>query len=177
LLLLTFVRTDLLDRWQMSLSDDAPNRFIINVQDDQVDAVAAFIAAQGLEAPDLYPMVRGRLVMHNGEAVSGKDYEAPADEAASSDDDAERGRRWAEREFNLSTAATLRDDNKVTEGAFWPQEGTSAPELSVEEEFAADLGWKIGDTVGFDIAGQQMEATVTSLRSVDWESFRPNFFV
>jgi len=177
LLLLTFVRTDLLDRWQMSLADDAPNRFIINVQDDQVDAVAAFIAAQGLATPDLYPMVRGRLVMHNGEAVSGKDYEAAADEAASDDDDAERGRRWAEREFNLSTATTLRDDNKVTAGAFWPQEGTSVPELSVEEEFAADLGWKIGDTVGFDIAGQRMEATITSFRSVDWESFRPNFFV
>ena len=40
LLLLTFVRTDLLDRWQVALAADAPNRFIINVQDDQVDARA-----------------------------------------------------------------------------------------------------------------------------------------
>src|SRR5690606_24640306 len=60
LLLLTFVRTDLLDRWQLALAEDAPNRFVINVQDDQVDAVEAFIAAQGLPAPTLYPMVRAR---------------------------------------------------------------------------------------------------------------------
>src|SRR5690606_23134742 len=31
LLLLTFVRTDLLDRWRLALAQDAPNRFIINV--------------------------------------------------------------------------------------------------------------------------------------------------
>ena len=44
LLLLTFVRTDLLDRWQLAIGQDAPNRFIINVQPDQLDPVRAFIA-------------------------------------------------------------------------------------------------------------------------------------
>ena len=167
LLLLTFVRTDLLDRWQLSLAEEAPNRFVINVQDDQVGAVRDFIAAQGLAEPELYPMVRARLVSHDGRPVSGEDYAG---------DDGE-GRRWAEREFNLSTATALRDDNKVVGGAFWTPSGTPAPELSVEEDFARDLGWEVGDTVGFDIAGQPLEATITSLRSVDWESFRPNFFV
>ncbi|HET8818325.1 MAG TPA: FtsX-like permease family protein, partial [Xanthomonadaceae bacterium] len=167
LLLLTFVRTDLLDRWQLSLAADAPNRFVINVQDDQVDAVGAFIASRGLDAPQLFPMVRARLVSHQGEPVSGEDY---AEEDG-------RGRRWAEREFNLSTARTLRGDNKVVAGTFWEVGGAPAPELSVEEDFAADLGWEVGDTVGFDIAGQRLEATITSLRTIDWESFRPNFFV
>src|SRR5690606_9617870 len=50
-------------------------------------------------------------------------------------------------------------------------------EFSVEERFAQSLGWKVGDRVGFDIAGQQLDGTITSLRSVEWESFRPNFFV
>ncbi|KAB8181299.1 FtsX-like permease family protein [Lysobacter maris] len=166
LLLLTFVRTDLLDRWQLALQAEAPNRFIINVQDDQLDAVRAFIAERGVDAPTLYPMVRARLVSHNGEAVTGEDY-------------AERGgraERMAERTFNLSTAAALRDDNKVTDGRFWSGE-VAAPELSVEEDFARDLGWEVSDRIGFDIAGQPFEATISSLRSVDWESFRPNFFV
>jgi len=166
LLLLTFVRTDLLDRWQLALAADAPNRFIVNVQDDQVDAVRAFIAEQGVAEPTLYPMIRGRLTSHNGKAVTGKDYEAQG----------ERAQRLAEREFNLSVADHLRDDNRVTEGTFWTGK-PARPEVSVEEEFAGRLGWKIGDRIAFDIAGQPFEATITSLRSVEWESFRPNFFV
>ena len=167
LLLLTFVRTDLLDRWQLALSANAPNRFIINVQPDQVEPVKAFMQARGLSTVDLYPMIRGRLVAHNGKPASGADYEG-ADE---------RAQRRADREFNLSMAATLRDDNKVTAGAFWSGRTPTSPELSVEEEFAEDLGWKLGDQVAFDIAGQRFEGRITSLRSVDWESFRPNFFV
>ncbi|HEY1141008.1 MAG TPA: FtsX-like permease family protein [Lysobacter sp.] len=166
LLLLTFVRTDLLDRWQLALASDAPNRFIVNVQDDQVDAVRAFIAEQGVAAPTLYPMIRGRLTAYNGKPVTGKDYEAQG----------ERAQRLAEREFNLSVADHLRDDNRITEGKFWTGK-PAKPEVSVEEEFAGRLGWKIGDRIAFDIAGQPFEATITSLRSVDWESFKPNFFV
>jgi len=165
LLLLTFVRTDLLDRWQLALQADAPNRFIINVQDDQVQPVADFVQAQGLAAPVLFPMVRGRMVSHNGQPSSGADY---ADDQA---------RRRAEREFNLSTATTLRDDNTITAGKFWSPAPTPTPELSVEEGFAEDLHWKLGDTVSFDIAGQTLEGRITSLRKVDWESFKPNFFV
>ena len=167
LLLLTFVRTDLLDRWQLALSANAPNRFIVNVQPDQVDPVKSFMQARGLSAVDLYPMIRGRLVELNGKLASGADY-AGADE---------RAQRRAEREFNLSMSATLRDDNKVTAGEFWNGRTLSSPELSVEEGFAEDLGWKLGDQVAFDIAGQRFEGRITSLRSVDWESFRPNFFV
>lgn len=167
LLLLTFVRTDLLDRWQLSLSADAPNRFIINVQPDQMQPVQAFMAAQGVAPPTLYPMIRGRLVAHNGKPVSG---------ATIRSDDPSAQRR-AEREFNLSSAATLRDDNKITAGRFWGVGRTAQPQLSVEESFAESLGWKLGDRIAFDIAGQRFEARITSLRSVEWESFRPNFFV
>lgn len=166
LLLLTFVRTDLLDRWQLSLAADAPNRFIINVQQDQQAEVNAFMAEQKIAPPVLFPMIRGRLVSLNGKPTSGADYA-----------DDQEARRRAEREFNLSTAATLRDDNKVTAGKFWNGRTPATPELSVEERFAEQLGWKIGDRVAFDIAGQPFEGKITSLRSVDWESFRPNFFV
>ena len=167
LLLLTFVRTDLLDRWQLALSAEAPNRFIINVQDDQVADVRGFIAERGVADPVLFPMIRARLASHNGEAVTGEDYE----------DEGDRARRRADREFNLSVVDVLRDDNEVVAGEFWGTTPPASPELSIEEDFAESLGWKLGDTVGFDIAGQPFEGTVTSLRSVDWESFQPNFFV
>jgi len=168
------VRTDLLDRWQLSLAQDAPNRFIINVQSDQVQPVREFIAAQGLDAPTLVPMVRARLVERNGKPVRG---DAVAERVGADRGDAQQARRRAEREFNLSFADTLRDDNEVVAGRFWGATRPARPELSVEEKFAASLGWTLGDDVTFDIAGQRFTGRITSLRSVDWESFRPNFFV
>lgn len=164
LLLLTFVRTDLIDRWQTSLSADAPNRFIVNVQDDQLADVRAFARGEGLEPPVLYPMIRARLLSHNGKPVSGAQFGE------------ERARRLAEREFNLSMAERFGDDNRITAGKVWTGRPAS-PELSVEAEFAERLGWKLGDRVRFDIAGEPFEARVTSYREIDWESFRPNFFV
>ena len=167
LLLLTFVRTDLLDRWRLSLSDDAPNRFVINVQPDQLDGVREYMLSQGVSAPKLYPMIRGRLVEHNGKPVTGAAYAAQDD----------RARRLAEREFNLSSAESVGDDNKIVAGKLWPPKPLAKPEISVEQEFAESLKWKLGDRVAFDIAGQRFEATITSLRTVEWESFKPNFFV
>ncbi|HEU0153781.1 MAG TPA: FtsX-like permease family protein [Arenimonas sp.] len=166
LLLLTFVRTDLLDRWRNALPADAPNRFIVNVQPDQVAPVGEFLAGQGVVDPVLYPMIRARLLDVNGQPTTAESF--PEERG--------RARRMAEREFNLSQVEALRDDNEITAGAFWTGVPAS-PELSVEEDFAETLGWKIGDEVGFDIAGSRFSGRVTSLRKVDWESFRPNFFV
>lgn len=167
ILLLTLVRTDLLGRWQQSFPEDAPNRFIINVQPDQLDGVRSILQQHGEQEPALYPMVRARLVSVNGEPVSGESYAARG----------ERAQRLAEREFNLSSVAHLREsDNTITAGTFWSPDDTTA-QFSVEQGMAEGFGWKIGDVVGFDIAGSHFEAPITSLRRVDWESFRPNFFV
>lgn len=167
LLLLTFVRTDLLSRWQQSLPQDAPNRFLVNVQSDQLEDVKRHLVQAGIDSPRLYPMIRGRLVEVNGKPVSGEDY-------AGKD---ERTRRRADREFNLSVADRLRKDNEVVDGKFWPASGPQQPEISVEEDFAASLGWRVGDRIAFDIAGQRFEARISNLRKVEWESFQPNFFV
>jgi putative ABC transport system permease protein len=167
ILLLTLVRTDLISRWQNELPADAPNRFIINVQPDQLAEVRTFLGEAGVVNPDLYPMVRGRLTHVNDTAVTGQTY-------------AERGQRaqrLAEREFNLSGADTLSEDNVVTAGTFWSAGSARTDEISVEEGIAETLGWSIGDRLTFDVAGETYSATITSLRRVTWESFRPNFFV
>lgn len=167
ILLLTLVRTDLIGRWQNELPADAPNRFIINVQPDQVDAVRAFLAESGIAEPVLYPMIRGRLVAVNGTPVDGDTY---ADRGL-------RAQRLAEREFNLSYAASFADDNALVAGRYWAPDARGAAEVSVEEGIAKELGWRLGDRLGFDVAGRSHTATITSLRKVTWESFRPNFFV
>lgn len=167
LLLLTFVRSDLLSRWQAALPADAPNRFVINAQPEQLPELRAQLQRMGIAAPAFYPMVRGRLVRYNGRAVTGEDFSQAG----------ERARRLAEREFNLSFVSRLRPDNEVVAGRFWPPAGPARPEISVERDFAQMMGWKLGDRVEFDVAGQSFSATLTSLRKVDWQSFKPNFFV
>jgi putative ABC transport system permease protein len=167
LLLLTFVRTDLLSRWQDALPADAPNRFVINAQPEQLPQLRAHLLAAGVVAPEFYPMVRGRLVRYNGRAVTGEDFAQGGEQA----------RRLAEREFNLSFVPRLRPDNEVVAGRFWPPQGPARPEISVEQDFARMMNWKLGDRVEFDVAGQPFAATLTSLRKVDWQSFKPNFFV
>ncbi len=165
LLLLTVVRNDLIGQWQGNLKADMPNRFVINIQSDQLAAVRAYFDERKLATPDLFPMVRGRLV-----EVNGAKYVAPPDAKD------ERAKRLAEREFNLSWAAKLQRDNRISAGAFW-EPGSREKQFSVEEGIAKTLGLKLGDTLTFDIAGSRFLAPVTSLRKVEWESFQPNFFV
>lgn len=163
LLLLTVARGDLLDSWQERVPADAPNRFAINIQPDQRVAIANFFKARGLPAPQLEPMVRGRLVQVNAQAVGPESY---------TDD---RAQRLVDREFNLSWSARIPAGNTVS-GGRWHGE-TRAAEFSVEQGLAETLKLKLGDRLTYDIAGNRVEAVITSLRKLDWDSMRVNFFV
>ncbi|MBL8510545.1 MAG: FtsX-like permease family protein, partial [Betaproteobacteria bacterium] len=163
-LMLTLVRSDLISQWQGSLKADMPNRFLINVQGDQLEAVRAYFAERGMTTPDLYPMVRGRLVAINDKKVIPAAY---PDEPT---------KRLSEREFNLSWATRLQADNKIVFGDFW-KEGDTTKQFSVEESIAKSLNIKVGDSLTYDIAGSRFSAAVTSIRKVEWDSFKPNFYV
>jgi putative ABC transport system permease protein len=164
MLMLTLVRTELITKWQESMPPDMPNRFAINVQSDQLAAVKDHFAQLKLATPDLYPMVRGRLMAIGDRSVAAGGFKD------------ERAKRLVEREFNLSWAATNRPDNKIVAGTFWAPD-TKEPQFSVEEGLAKTLGIKVGDLLTFDVAGSRFTAKTTSLRKVDWDSFKPNFFV
>ncbi len=165
LLTLTLIRNDLLGAWQASLPPDAPNRFLVNIQNDQVPALKRFFAERKAPEPVMHPMIRGRLTQINGRGVSAADY---ADE---------RAKRQIEREFNLSWAAKLPKDNAITAGQAWPETGALPGQFSMEDGIAARLGVRLHDRLTFDIAGTPVTATVTSLRKVDWDSFNVNFFM
>jgi putative ABC transport system permease protein len=143
---------------------DMPNRFAINLQSDQLPDVKRYFAVLGMTTPDLYPMVRGRLISIGGREVGQAQFTE------------ERAKRLVEREFNLSWAETIRPDNRVVAGEFW-KPASKDPQFSVEEGLAKSLGIKVGDELVFDVAGSRFGAKVTSLRKVDWDSFKPNFFV
>ncbi|MFT6302819.1 MAG: putative ABC transport system permease protein [Pseudomonadales bacterium] len=163
LLLISIVRVDLLAAWEQDLPSDAPNVFVVNIQPDQVDGFADQLASQGIETTGIHPMVRGRLVAHNGEPIA-------TDEAT------ETELRRARREYNLSFSNTLPLNNNLVAGEWWATDGSAPPLLSIEQEWAEERGYAIGDTLTFKSAGVESTATVANWREVDWESFQVNFF-
>lgn len=165
LLLLTLVRTDLLEGWRQTLGDDAPNHFLINIQPHETESVAALFEKNGIEAPELTPLVRARMTTINDESV--KDREYPTDD----------GKWLANREANLSWAAELSASNELVEGEWWPADYSGPAQASIEAEAATNAGLVIGDRLKFFIAGKEVEAEIASTREVNWDSFQPNFFI
>ena len=162
LLLILLLRQDLLATWQGNIPVDAPNRFMINIQEDQKLSIAQSLTHAGVSKPSFSPMVRARLVEVNGKAIGPNDY---ADESA---------RRLVDREFNLSYTEQLPDGNRITAGKWI--EG-SAPQVSLEAGIAKTLKLKLGDQMTFELAGERVTAPITSLRKLDWSSMKVNFFV
>lgn len=164
LMLLLMTKNDLMQSWQSSLPADAPNRFIINIQAAQVPQVNDFIKSIGVQSPQVFAMIRGRLVEKNGEVLTPKMF------------DNERSKRLISREFNLSSAADMQADNKLLQGRWWRADEAGAPLLSLEYDIAEVLNVKLGDTLTYDIAGSKITLTVSSIRKVEWDSMRANFF-
>ncbi len=164
LLMLAVVRLDLLSSWQQTLPAQTPDRFLINIQPQEVEPLREFFTANGLQSSGIYPMIRGRLTGIGGEPVASEQFADP------------RAQRLAEREFNLSFAATPQADNEILAGAWWP-DADATGQFSVEEGLAETLGIGLGDELRFWVAGQEVAGPVTSLRQVQWDSFNVNFFV
>ncbi|WP_313382487.1 putative ABC transporter permease subunit YbbP [Pantoea sp.] len=154
LALLLVMRGDLLDRWQQQLPPDSPNHFLLNMTQDQVPQVRAFLASHQVKPETFYPVARARLTDLNGKAA-----DPTLDNALN-------------RELNLTWMSEQPDHNPLTAGRWPPQPG----EVSMETELAGRLGVKLGDTLTFSGDTQTFSAKITSLRKVDWESLRPNFF-
>ena len=163
LLLLTVIRADLLDTWRRTTPDDAPNRFVINLQPDQAQEFEAFFVEHGVDRPELMPMIRGRLSAINGAPVRLDDYPEG------------RARRLAEREFNLSFMAELPAGNRISAGRWHGAD--EAHEWSVEKGIAELFGLALGDRLEYEVAGERIEAEISSIRALDWDSMRVNFFV
>jgi len=165
LLLLTIVRTDLLEGWRATLEEDAPNHFMINIQPRERDSVASIFADAGIEPPEFVPLVRARMTAINGEPA--REYRTPTRD----------GSWFVSREANLTYSARLSSSNEVLAGEWWPEDYTGPPLASIEEDVAMETGLGLGDRLTYEVAGQEVEMTIASIRKVNWDSFQPNFFL
>ncbi len=165
LLLLAVVRNDLLMDWRASLPADTPNFFMINIPAAETADFVQFVEGRGLPTPQLFPMIRARMTTINGR---------PIDEIVAGND---RAQGFAEREQNLSWAEQPQLDNKIVAGRWWEASDRGKAFVSVATEYQEDLDLELGDLLAFDVAGEAIEAEILSFREVEWDTFRPNFFL
>ncbi|NQY78655.1 MAG: ABC transporter permease [Halomonas sp.] len=175
------VRGDLLTTWQDQLPEDTPNYFAINIQPGERDAFEQAVAPRVDTQSTLYPMVRGRITEINGQAPRDA---VPADA---------RGDNSLRRELNLTWQSELPEGNQVVAGQWFtpasepegwmsevdatPSSDSEAVPISVEDGLAERLGLGLGDEITFSVGSDRITTRIESLRSLNWDSFNPNFFV
>ncbi len=164
LLMLSLVRTSLIDEWQLQLPEGTPNHFLLNVSAAETGAVASLLERNQLPSQPLYPMVRGRLTAINDRQVN---------TLVSKDDSA---RAQIDREINFSWAEQLPEGNVLVDGQWWLP-GSSNAEMSIESRLAEKLDIVVGDTLHLQIGSEPLSATVSSIRQLDWDTMRPNFYM
>ncbi len=157
------------DELTAELPAEAPSTFLVDVQPEQWPAIEQVLRARGATNVQSVPIIAARL-----RSVGGREVEELA-----------RGRapgegRWALlREQRLSFQADLPSDNTLVAGRWFTGDGVA--EVSVEQEFARELGVAVGERLVLEVGGSgenpPVELLITSLRAVDWENFRINFFL
>ncbi len=155
---LAVLRTDLLERWQQQLPEGTPNQFVYGLPPFEMPQLRAELEQNGWNSTPLYPNIRGRLIAKNDQPFAAELVKKS---------------NTLRRELNLTQTDQYPQDNVILTGeAQLKQPG----EVSVEATTAEELGIKIGDKLTFSLPEGPLEAKVVNLRSVEWESFSPNFF-
>ena len=162
LVLLGAVRSDLFEAWRGTAPPDAPNLFLVNIQEPDAAALGALLEAEGIADARLYPVMRGRIAAIDGKPVVATDY---GDEMA---------RHRVNHDFNLTELAELPRDNDILEGRWFAQGERS---FSIDQGTAELLGLRVGDRLTMELAGLEVDAPVSSIRAVKWDNMRPNFFI
>jgi putative ABC transport system permease protein len=163
---------------ETALPRDAPNVFLVDVQVSQWQPIAELARQRGARAIEGVPVVMARLTALDGRSVEQLLRERPGDR-----NEKERAHWVLTREQRISFRADLPASNRlIADGETGHAPNTlwsrpAANELSLERDFAKDLGAKVGSKLRFDVQGVELEFVVTSLREVDWRSFAPNFLI
>ena len=165
LLVMVLIRTALIDEWRSQVPEDAANHFVMNIAEEEVDGVRALVREGATEGEFLFPMIRGRVAQVN--ELSAKEWQESVRETGGP-------RLTSERSLTWSVLAP--ENNEIVAGRWWSADSTEA-EVSLELDYAEDFSLGLGDRMEFDVGGKKVWATVTSIRSLEWESMTPNFFI
>jgi putative ABC transport system permease protein len=164
ILLIAVVKDELIGEWEAQLPDNIPNYFLINIRSEDVGGIEAFLRQRGIDASTPYALVRARMAQINDIDVDKIDFSDP------------RASHSITHTFNVTYADELPDQNRIVAGE-WLSDSNDLAQLSVEQGMAERLQLEIGDTLTMMVGSQRLEARITSVRSVLWENFKPNFYL
>jgi putative ABC transport system permease protein len=161
------LQASLLEAMAISMRPDAPDMFLIDVQPDQAAGVRAFLRPPGSTGdPALIPVLRARITAIHGRETTLESYEDV------------RGRgRGLGREYVVTYRPSLAGNERLVAGEFWPVSPQAGAQVSVEQGLAERERLRPGDVIRFDILGRAIEATVASIRAVDWADTRAGGFM
>ncbi|WP_193050475.1 ABC transporter permease [Pseudoalteromonas undina] len=169
LLFLIVLKNDIISDWQSQLPSDAPNAFLVNITQNELDPVNEYLAQKGIQVSEFYPTIRGRVNAVNGEAVA---REVSLQDNEKKDEEARSG---IGRELNLTWLDDVPSQNDIIDGQWFGDDAVA--EASLEESMMQRLDVKMGDTLTFLIGAQSFDAKITSVRKVNWATLKPNFFI
>lgn len=180
LLLITIMKTSIIDEWQAQFPEDTPNQYLVNITQEQIAPLERFTEENDIPHRGFFAVYRGRLTSINGEQTirikDNKDQNLAEEEEKETQDSEPEGRRGMGRELGLTWLNDLPQQNKILEGEWW-QKGDTTPQVSVESGVAERLDIKLGDELAFNIGGREISASVTSLREVNWKTRQLNFIM
>jgi putative ABC transport system permease protein len=162
------IQSNLITEFSLDVGAGAPDLVLIDIQRDQLDGVRAVIQPYLRAEPTLLPLLRGRVVGVDGQAVQLES--------------AEQVRRQGElgREYGLTFRNALADNEELLDGVFWdgPSTDPDAPlEVSIEARIRDEHRIGLTDRIRFDIAGRTIDAVVTSVRKVAWDDTQNGGFI
>ena len=174
------LRNELLADWQNTLPANAPNVFALNIAPEQQQSYLADLDKANLTRSQGYPVTRGRLVAINDKRFYATSNETATDQAENNIEISNELNRKADdesvdpalrRELNFTWAKILPSHNVVTKGQWGKADG-----VSVESGIAKRLNIQLGDKLAFTVGGLEFNATVNSIRNVEWRNMKPNFY-
>ena len=158
------VQANLLGAFALEIRDDTPDMFLLDIQQDQVAGVSALLTQRVQQTPSFLPVLRARVTGVTGQRTNLESAR-------------EVRRRGVGREYTVTYRDHLEENERLVAGAFWGPEASDQGEVSVEESVRERLDLELGDTIRFDILGREILATVSSVRTVDWDDSRSGGFM
>ncbi|MBI3682543.1 MAG: ABC transporter permease, partial [Acidobacteria bacterium] len=169
LMTLQFVQQALIQQVSRRSEANQSNLILFDIQTDQREALIRLVHSFSLPVPQEAPLVTMRLASVKGRSVE----ELRSDPSQVIPD-------WAlQHEYRATYRDHLIDTETLVAGDWQGRHepANSAPAISLEEEVAHALGVTVGAALVFDIQGVPFTTTVRSIRKVDWQQIKPNFFV
>lgn len=161
---MSLVQQRLAAQLSAEMPSNAPSAFLLDIQPGQWQGIEKVLAGAGATRVESVPVVMARL-----RSIDGVKVEDLVEKR-------EGERRWGlTREQRLTYMKELPKDNTIVQGSLWNDPAHA--EVSLEQEFADGIGAHLGSTLSFDIQGVPLDLKVTSLRTVNWQTFGINFFL